>query len=65
MKTAVFLADIGYLVKQLSNHYTTLCPKNLEKLSNFEDWGLNLDTYNVYLFKDSFIKINETDWVTK
>ena len=37
MRTAVFLADIGYLVKQLSNHYTTLCPKNLEKLSNFDD----------------------------
>ena len=32
----VFLADIGYLVKLLSNHYATLSPKNLENISNFE-----------------------------
>ena len=36
LKIAVLLADTGYLVKPLSNHYTTLSPENLENISNFE-----------------------------
>ena len=41
----VFLADIGYLVKLLSNHYATLSPKNLENISNSEGWSLTLVAY--------------------
>ena len=41
LKTTVFLADIGYLVKLISNFE----PKNLENSSNFEGWGLTLVAY--------------------
>ena len=36
LKIAAFSADIGYLFKPLSNHLTTLIPKNLENIRNFE-----------------------------
>ena len=32
----VFLADIGYLVKLLSNHEATLSLKNPENINNFD-----------------------------
>ena len=38
------LADIGYLVKLLSNHLKILISKNLENIGNFESWGLTLVT---------------------
>ena len=41
----VFLPDIGYLVKILSNHWATLSPEKLENISNFEGWDLNLVAY--------------------
>ena len=41
----MFLADIGYLVKLLSNDEATLTPKNLENINNFEGWGLALLAY--------------------
>ena len=41
----VFLADIGYLVKLLSNHLPTLNPKNLENISIFQSWGLTIVAY--------------------
>ena len=36
LKIILSLADIGYLVKLLSNHYVTLSFENLENISNFE-----------------------------
>ena len=36
MKIITFVVNIGYLVKLLSNHETTLRPENLENISNFE-----------------------------
>ena len=36
MKFIVFLANIGYLVKLVSNRYESLSLKNLENISNFE-----------------------------
>ena len=42
---SVFLADIGYLVKVLSNHKATLTSKSLENISNFEDLDLTLVAY--------------------
>ena len=42
MKVITFFVDIGYLVKLLSNHKTTLSHKNLENISNFEGWDLIL-----------------------
>ena len=44
-ETIVFLADIGYLIKLLSNHKANLSPKNVENISNFEAWGLTLVAY--------------------
>ena len=41
----VFLTDLGYLVKLISNHQATLSPKDLENISNFEGWGLTLVAY--------------------
>ena len=41
----LFLADIGYLFKLLSNHKATLIQKNFENISNFESWGLNIVAY--------------------
>ena len=35
----VFLADIGYLVKLLSNHSATLSPENPEKITTLRDAG--------------------------
>ena len=40
-----FLADIGYLVKLLDNHWATLSTKNVENISKFEGWGLTLVAY--------------------
>ena len=34
-----FLADIGFLVKMLSNRWATFSPKNFENISNFEGRG--------------------------
>ena len=45
LKIIVFLADIGYLVKLLSNHYATLSPLNFENISNFEGRSLTLTAY--------------------
>ena len=45
MKTILFLAGKGYLVKLLSNHQATLSPENIENISNFEGWGLTLVDY--------------------
>ena len=39
LKITVFLADIGYLVKLLSNHWKILIPEILENIGNFESWG--------------------------
>ena len=36
LEIIVFLADIGYLVKPLSNHEATFNPEHLENISNFE-----------------------------
>ena len=36
LEVTVFLAEIGYLVKLLSNHYAIIIPKNLENMRNFE-----------------------------
>ena len=47
----VFLADIGYLVKLLSNHLATLSLKNLENISNFEGWCLTQVAYKEYKFQ--------------
>ena len=44
-ETTVFLADIGYFVKLLSNHSATLGPKNLENMSNLESRGLTIVAY--------------------
>ena len=41
----VFVADIGDLVKALSNHEATLSPENLENIRNFQGWGLTLNAY--------------------
>ena len=41
----VFHADIGYLVKRLSNLEATLSPKSLENISNFEGCSLTLVAY--------------------
>ena len=46
----VFLADIGYLVKLLSNHPANLSPENLENISNFEGCGLILVVYKKVYF---------------
>ena len=45
LKMIVFLADIRYLVKLLSNHYATLSPLNFENISNFEGRSLTLTAY--------------------
>ena len=36
LKIITFVVVIGYLVKLLSNHFTTSGPENLEKISDFE-----------------------------
>ena len=46
----VFLADIGYLIKLLSNHPATLSPENPQKISNFEGCGLTLVVYKKVYF---------------
>ena len=48
LKIIVFLADIVYSVKLLSNHEATLSFKNLEYISNFEVWGLTLVAHKKY-----------------
>ena len=40
-----YLANIGYLVKPLSNHLGTVSLKNLENISNFQGWGLIFVAY--------------------
>ena len=52
LKIIIFLADIGYLVQLLSNHWANLSPKNLEDISNIDGWVLTLVTYK----KESVIK---------
>ena len=44
-KITIFLADVSFLVKLISNHYATLSPKKLENISNFEGWNLILVVY--------------------
>ena len=44
-ENTVFLTDIDYLIKLLSNYEATLSPRNLENISNFEGWGLTLVAY--------------------
>ena len=40
-----FLADMGYLVKILSNRYATLRPENLKNIRDFETRVLTLVAY--------------------
>ena len=60
LKIIAFLAHIGYLVKLLSNHWTTLSPENLENISNFEGWGLTLVAYRkrVVLYRFNFYVVD-------
>ena len=47
----VFLTEIGYLVKLLSNHQATLRPEKLENISNFRQfWGPSLVRSMVYRY---------------
>ena len=46
MKIIVFLRDVGYLGKLLSNHLATLIPKNLEILRIGKD-RLGTDHYQI------------------
>ena len=45
LKIIVFLTDIGYLIKLLSNREANLSPEDLGNISNFEGWGLSLVAY--------------------
>ena len=47
----VFLTEIGYLVKLLSNRQATLRPEKLENISNFRQfWGPSLVRSMVYRY---------------
>ena len=45
LKIIVFLADIAYLVKPLSNHKAVLNLENVENIGNFEGWRLTVVAY--------------------
>ena len=57
LNTALFLADIVFLVKLLNNHQGTLSPKILENISNFESWGLTLVAFFFFFLKKKCIPV--------
>ena len=51
LKIIVFLTEIGYLVKLLSNHQATLTPEKLKNISNFREfWRPSLVRSMVYRY---------------
>ena len=70
LKIIVFLADIGYLVKLLSNHPATLSLENLENVINFKGCGLTLVVYKKVYFDSSnyscaWCKFHKLFWMKK
>ena len=57
MENFIFCA---VLVKLLSNYESTLSPKNLENISNIEDWDLTLVAYKKSLFDAAILSQQKT-----
>ena len=63
LKIILFFAEIGHLVKLLSNHKATFSPENLENISNFEGWGLTLAAYKKSILNEiQHSKIDKKPW---